>query len=72
MDRQTDRQTDTQTDTQTDRHTRLKLLPTAYVDGKYQVCVERTVLDLESEAMRGLGSIPTRGNILSLDFFVFT
>ena len=34
-----------------------------------QVSVERTVFDLESEAMRGLGSIPTWGNILSLDFF---
>ena len=31
--------------------------------------VERIVLDLESEAMRGPGSIPTDGNILSLDFF---
>ena len=30
---------------------------------------ERRVLDLESEVMRGLGSIPTGGNILSLDFF---
>ena len=29
------------------------------------------MLDLESEAMRGLGSIPTGGNILSLDFFCF-
>ena len=29
---------------------------------------ERRVLDLESEIMRGLGSIPTVGNILSLDF----
>ena len=28
------------------------------------------MLDLESEAMRGLGSIPTEGNILSLDFHV--
>ena len=27
------------------------------------VSVERIVLDLESEAMRGPGSIPTRGNI---------
>ena len=27
------------------------------------------VLDLESEAMRGPGSIPTGGNILSLDCF---
>ena len=29
------------------------------------------VLDLESEIMSGPGSIPTRGNILSLDFFIF-
>ena len=28
------------------------------------------VLNLESEAMRGLGSIPTGGNILSVDFFL--
>ena len=34
----------------------------------WQVSVERRVLDLESEAMRGLASIPTGGNILSLDF----
>ena len=34
-----------------------------------KVSVERIVFDLESEVMRGLGSIPTRGNILSLDFF---
>ena len=34
-----------------------------------QVSVERIVLDLESEVMRGLGSIPTRDNLLSLDFF---
>ena len=33
-----------------------------------QVSVERRVFDLESEAMKGLGSIPTWGNILSLDF----
>ena len=32
-----------------------------------QVSVERIMLDLESEVMRGLGS--TGGNILSLDFF---
>ena len=32
----------------------------------FQVSVERIVLDLESE---GPGSIPTGGNILSLDFF---
>ena len=34
-----------------------------------QVSVERRVLDLESEDMRCPGSIPTGGNILSLDFF---
>ena len=33
---------------------------------------ERIVLDLESEVMRGPGSIPTGGNILSLDIFIFT
>ena len=33
-----------------------------------QVSVERIVLDLESQAMRDQGSIPTGGNILSLDF----
>ena len=27
------------------------------------------MLNLESQAMRDLGSIPTGGNILSLDFF---
>ena len=36
-----------------------------------QFSVERIVLDLESEAMRGPGSIPTGGNILSLKFFCF-
>ena len=36
---------------------------------KCQVSVERIVLDLESEVMRGPGSIPTGGNILSLEFF---
>ena len=36
-----------------------------------QVSVERIVLDLESEAMRGPGSIPTGGNILSLEFVCF-
>ena len=36
---------------------------------KCQVSVERIVLDLESETMRGPGSIPTGGNILSLGFF---
>ena len=35
----------------------------------YQVTVERIVLDLGSEVMRGLGSVPTGGSILSLDFF---
>ena len=34
-----------------------------------QVSVERIVLDLESEVVRGLGSNPTGGNILSLNFF---
>ena len=34
-----------------------------------QVRVESIVLDLESEVMRGPGSIPTGGNILSLGFF---
>ena len=34
---------------------------------KCQVSVERIVLDLESEAMRGPGSIPTGGNVSSLD-----
>ena len=34
-----------------------------------QTSVEKIVLDLESEVMRGPGSIPTGGNILSLDFF---
>ena len=34
-----------------------------------QVNVERIVLDSESDVMRGPGSIPTGGNILSLDFF---
>ena len=32
---------------------------------------ERIVSDLESEVMRGQGSIPTGGNILSLNFFLF-
>ena len=34
-----------------------------------QVSVERIMLDLESEVMRGPGSIPSGVNILSLDFF---
>ena len=37
-----------------------------------QVSPEMRVLDLESEVMRGPGSIPTVGNYFSLDFFVFT
>ena len=39
-----------------------------------QASVERRVLDLEPErqAMRGLGSIPTGGNILPLEFFLFS
>ena len=37
-----------------------------------QVSVERIVLDLKSEVMRGPGSIPTGDNILSLDFFLFS
>ena len=37
-----------------------------------QASVVRIVLDLKSEAMRGPGSIPTGGNILSLDFFLFS
>ena len=36
-----------------------------------QVSIERIVLDLESEAMRGLGSFPTGVNILSLECFCF-
>ena len=66
-------------------YSRVLLIPLASSKSKYQVVheqnfkdllsrtcqvsVERIVLDLESEVMRGLGSIPTRGNILSLDFF---
>ena len=37
LNRHTDRQMDRQTDRQADRQTRLKLLPTAYADGKYVV-----------------------------------
>ena len=36
-----------------------------------QVSPEIIVLDLESEVMRGPGSIPTGGKILLLDFFCF-
>ena len=36
---------------------------------KCQVSVERIVLDLDSEVMRGPGSIPTGNNILSLNLF---
>ena len=39
------------------------------LSNKCQVSAGRIVLDLESEAMRGPGSIPTGGNILSMDFF---
>ena len=35
---------------------------------KCQVSPERIALDLESEVMRGLGSIPSWGKILSPDF----
>ena len=41
MDRQIDRQKDGQTDTHTDRQTRLKLLPTAYADGKKLLIVPK-------------------------------
>ena len=37
---------------------------------KCQLSPEKRLLDLES-AMRGPDSIPTEGEILSLDFFVF-
>ena len=40
-----------------------------FLSSTCQVSVERIVLDLESEVMRGPGSIPTGSNILSLDFF---
>ena len=33
-----------------------------------KVSVERKVLDLELEVTRGLGTIPSGSNILSLDF----
>ena len=39
------------------------------LSSKCQVSVQRIVLDLESEVMRGPGSIPTEGSILSMDFF---
>ena len=39
---------------------------------KCQLSPERIVLDLESEPMKGPGSIPTGGNIVHLIFFVFT
>ena len=55
------------------------LILTKSSKSKYQVVPEqkfkdllsstRRVLDLESEVMRGPGSIPTGGNILSLDLF---
>ena len=37
-----------------------------------QVNPKRILLDLESEVMRGLGSIPIGGNILLLDLFLFS
>ena len=37
-----------------------------------QVSAERIVLDLGSEAMSSLDYICTRGNILSLEFFLFS
>ena len=37
----------------------------------YQVGLERIVLDLKSEVIRGPGSIPTGGNILSLSNIVY-
>ena len=40
----------------------------ALLSSTCQVSVERIVLDLESEVMRGPGSIPTGGNILLMDF----
>ena len=40
-----------------------------FLSSTCQISVERIVLDLESEVMRGPGSIPTGGNILYLDFF---
>ena len=38
---------------------------------KCQISPNRIVLDLESEVMRGLGSIPTGGNIFHWIFFCF-
>ena len=38
----------------------------------WQISPDRRVLDLELETMGGPDSIPTEGNILSLEFFVFT
>ena len=40
----------------------------ALLSSTCQVSVEKIVLDLESEVMRGPGSTPTGVNILSLDF----
>ena len=42
-----------------------------FLSSTCQVSVERIVLDLESEAMRGPGSIPAGGKTLSLEFFGF-
>ena len=41
------------------------------VTARKQSSVEKIVFDLESEAMGDLSSIPTGGNILSLEFFCF-
>ena len=41
----------------------------AYSKVKCQFSLERRVLDLVSEVLKGTGSIPTGSNILSLDFF---
>ena len=40
-----------------------------FLSSTCQVSVESIVLDLESEIMKGPGSIPTGNNILSQDFF---
>ena len=53
-------------------HVLQKILKSLSLTSKCPISVERTVLDLESEVMSGLGSIPTRGNILLLEIFVFT
>ena len=37
----------------------------------YQVSLERIVFDMESEVMRGPGTLPKRGNIFHWIFFCF-